>query len=347
MRIAHIAPIYLSVPPAKRGGTERIVFDLVEEQVRAGHEVTLFSVKTSKTSAKLEYLFNKPFTQEKDFQEWTSRREINLTLAHIEKALSKEDNFDVFHFHFDDFVPQFSPFIKKPILTTFHYVIDQKVYNLFRQRYQNYFPIALSHNQIKGLEGFSAVVPNGLNLNEIPFKDTKEDFLITAGRIVPDKGIKESIDIAKSLQEDLVIIGHVNPRVKRSVQYYEEHLAKDIDNQHIKHLDGLSHQELLEYFSRAKAFVFPLQWEEPFGLVVIEAMACGTPVVALDRGAMREIIKDKSTGFLCQNVEEMKEALKKIDQIDPQACRQHVQDNFSISRVSKLYIEAYQHAINS
>lgn len=347
MKIAEVAPVYLRVPPKTRGGTEKIVSDLTEELVRQGHDVTLFATANSKTKAQLRAVIDKPLTAEKDFISWSRNRTLNSVLAHLAFAASAASEFDVMHFHFDDYAPQFASLISAPAVTTFHYLIDPENYLFLRRHYKNYYPIAISQSQKKNLRGFAGVVPNGLNLAEVPFQDKKEDFLVTAGRIVPDKGIKESIEIAKRLKKKLIIVGHVSKKVPRSLEYFEKNVSKEIDNLFVIHYPELSHKDLLKLFARAAAFIFPIQWAEPFGLVMIEALACGTPVIALNKGAVPEVVQHKKTGFICQNLDEMVAVFQEIPKIKPADCRAAVQKRFSIEKIAKEYLKIYAKAIEA
>ena len=342
LKIAQIVPIILRTPPAGRGGTEKIAWDLTEELVRQGHQVTLFATGNSKTSAKLDFTFKKSLVEFSDWLKWPKGMSAQYTLAHLSYAFQKinKGKFDIVHAHFNDTAFHLAPFSNTPVIVTYHNPIEASLHNLFCRQY-HYHCVSISKDQQKKLKGFTSIVPNGLNLKEISFSDKKDDYLITAGRIIPEKGIKESIMLAKKLNKKLIIVGHVYPNIKKSIDYYLKEIKPQIDNKQIIHLDEIPHQKILKLFSRASAFIFPLQWDEPFGLVLIEAMACGTPVVALRRGAIPEVIKHGYSGFIANNMKEMVAYTRQASSLIPKNCLNHVTTHFSIDVIAKKYISTY------
>jgi glycosyltransferase involved in cell wall biosynthesis len=188
------------------------------------------------------------------------------------------------------------------------------------------------------------VVYNGVDLDEIPFSDKPDDFFLIAGRMVPEKGIADAIRIATRSRAKLLIVGHVTSHLPWSEEYFLKEVKPHIDGDKIRYIDRLAHRDLARMMSHAKGFLFPIKWDEPFGMVVIEAMAAGTPVLAYGRGAMPELIKDGETGYLVQNEDEMVERLCQLQTLDRTRCRNWVQERFSVAQMIDGYERLYQRA---
>ena len=189
------------------------------------------------------------------------------------------------------------------------------------------------------------VVYNGIDLDEVPCNDKPEDFLIIAGRMTPGKGIGEAIRIAKKARTRLLIVGHVTSHLPWSQDYFLSEVKPHIDGDRIRYIERSPHAELMETMGRAKAFLFPLQWDEPFGMVVVEAMAAGTPVLAYRRGSMSELIRDGETGYLVQDEDGMVEAIGLVEKIDRKRCREWVEEKFSVEQMVEGYERLYQEIV--
>jgi glycosyltransferase involved in cell wall biosynthesis len=188
------------------------------------------------------------------------------------------------------------------------------------------------------------VVYNGIDMNEILFNDKPEDFFIIVGRMTPGKGIAEAIRIAKKAGARLLIVGHVTTHLPWSEKYFLKEVKPHIDGDRIRYIERLPYHEIVQLMSKAKGFLFPLQWDEPFGLVVIEAMAAGTPVVAYPRGSMPELIKHGETGYLLDSEDEMVEMIDRIETLDRARCRKWVEEHFSVERMVDGYEDLYNMA---
>jgi glycosyltransferase involved in cell wall biosynthesis len=188
------------------------------------------------------------------------------------------------------------------------------------------------------------VVYNGVDLDQIPFNDEPDDFFMIVGRMTPSKGIAEAIRIAKMAQTKLLIVGHVTTHLPWSEDYFVNEIKPHIDGHQIRYIERLPYQEILQMMGKARGFLFPLQWDEPFGMVVSEAMAAGTPVIAYKRGSMPELINHGETGFLAQDENEMVEMMHRIDTLDRARCRQWVQEHFSVKQMVKGYERVYRNA---
>jgi glycosyltransferase involved in cell wall biosynthesis len=339
MKIAQITSVYVSVPPKTYGGTERVVYHLCQRLNRRGHHVELFASGDSKVDCMLHAVLAvasqddpaSTFYLEKEFE---ARNTYNL--------YRQADRFDVIHAHWPTIVPYFSSFTSTPTLVTYAYIQPE-----LHEYYRKYFPrcaaVCVSHAQAKMLGDESLpVVYNGVDLDEIAFNARPEEFFIIVGRMTPGKGIAEAIRIAKAAGVKLLIIGHVTSHLPWSEDYFLKEVKPQIDGDKIRYIERLPYRTIVELMGKAKGFLFPLQWDEPFGLVVIEAMAAGTPVIAYGRGAMPELIKNGETGYLPEHEDEMVAMIGRTEKLDRAHCRAWVAEHFSIDRMVTGYERLYQ-----
>lgn len=339
MKIAQISSIYLPIPPKTHGGTEWIVYYLCQNLSKRGHQVEIFASGDSRVDCPVQSVLpvatqddpNSTIYLEKEFE---TRNAYNL--------YRQAERFDVIHAHWPTLAPYFSSFTKTPTLITYAY-IERDLHEYYRRHFPNCSPVCVSRAQARMLGDESLpVVYNGIDLEGIPFNDRPEDFFIIAGRITPGKGIAEAIRIAQRAKVKLLIVGHVPSHLPWCRDYFAREVEPHIDGRDVRYIERLPHRELMEMMSRARGFLFPLQWDEPFGMAVAEAMAGGTPVVAYPRASMPELIKDGETGYLRGDEEGMIEALQGIDKIDRRRCREWVAENFSIERMVEGYERLYQ-----
>ena len=338
MRIAQITSTYISVPPKSHGGTELMVYHLVEELLRRGHQVELFASGDSVVSCPLHAvvpvatLYDDSITTYID-KEMETRNTHNL--------YAQADRFDVIHSHWPTLAPYFSPFTTTPTVVTYAY-IEPALHRYYQQNFQNVFPVCVSQTQADLLgDATLPVIYNGIPVRHVPFVSEPDDFLLIVARIVPNKGIAEAIQIAQRTGHRLVIVGDVSPYIPWSRRYYEEQVRPFIDGERVVYIEQLPNAEVHRLMGRAKAFLFPLQWDEPFGLVVVEAMAAGAPVVTLRRGSMTELVCDGETGFLADDIDGMVAALGRIDTIDRAACRRWVESRFTVEEMVGKYERLY------
>lgn len=264
--------------------------------------------------------------------------------AMYERAARGE--FDVLHFHHPEAaLSTAAQFTQVPTVYTLH----DPVYDWYRERFElfqttNQHFISISNNQRRDAPDlpYLRTVYNGTDVDLFTFSDSHEDYLLYAGRITPEKGIKEAIQVAKESDHRLLIIGPVSPD---NQGYFDQYIKPHL-NERILYLGRMDQDQLPTYYQKAKALLTPIQWEEPFGLTTIEAMACGTPVISLHRGAAPEIIEHGKTGFVVHSIAEMIEAVGKVDAIDRRACREHVKKNFSVSRMVDQYEQAFCELLN-
>jgi glycosyltransferase involved in cell wall biosynthesis len=342
MKIAQITSIYLSVPPKTHGGTERIVYYLCQHLHRRGHEVELFASGDSQVDCKLQSVLpaasledpESTFYLEKEFE---ARNTYNL--------YRQADRFDVIHAHWPTLAPYLSDFTKTPTLITYAY-IEKELHEFYRKHFPRCFPVCVSKAQARLLGDESLpVVYNGIELNEVPFQERPEDFLITVGRMTPGKGIAEAIRIARKARARLVIVGDITKHLPWSEDYFLQQVKPAVDGMQVQYHARLAYAPLMELMSRARGLLFPLQWDEPFGMVAIESMAAGTPVLVYRRGAMPELIQNGETGYLCDSEDQMVAAVDSIGRLDRKRCRDWVQEKFSVERMVDGYEEIYRRVI--
>ena len=342
MRVAQITSTYLSVPPRSHGGTELMVYHLVEGLVARGHRVELFASGDSRVSAELHAVVDVATSYDDDCTTYVDKE---METRNTFNLYRRGNDFDVIHGHWPTLAAYFSPFTTTPTVLTYAY-IEQALHDYYRANFPNVHPVCISRRQAENLgEPGLPVVPNGIDVDATPFGAEGEDFLVIVGRIAPNKGIADAIRIAKAAGERLVIVGHAPPQLPWAEAYYREEVEPHVDGDRVRHVAHLPNDEVLDLVSRAKGFLFPLQWEEPFGLAVSEALAVGAPVIAYPKGAMPEVIADGRTGFLVETEAEAVRAIGRLGEIDRRACRAWVEEQFPISRMVEGYEAVYQSVI--
>lgn len=337
MRIAQVAPLFESVPPKLYGGTERVVSYLTEELVRQGHEVTLFASGDSETSARLVAGCPKALWQEPGCRE-TLPHHVRLA----ELVARQANRFDVIHFHLEYVHFPLVSRLHCPSVTTLHgclYAPDQEA--LFDAN--PHVPlVSISDAQRRPIPraNWRGTVYHGLPLDTYTFRPGPGSYLAFLGRVCPEKGLDKAIEIARQVGLPLRIAARVDP-VEQS--YYEEviePLCRAVPSvQFVGEVGGAAKDAFL---GGASALLFPIDWEEPFGLVMIEAMACGTPVVAFRRGSVPEVMVDGVTGFVVDNVPSAVEAVRAVPSIDRRGCRRVFEQRFGVARMAQGYLEVYR-----
>lgn len=347
LKIAQITPIWYPVPPPKYGGIERIVFYLCEGLKKLGHKVTLFASGDSKTSATLKFWRKRHLA--KDKIPW---KDYFLELEHLAFSFSSLKNFDIIHCHFGPKSFPFSCFTKKPILWTLHNPLVPKpkspLFEFLKRYKDKVYVVFLSraHKEICKVKfKKSFVIYNGVDLNLFKFNPIPKDYFLWVGRIEPYKGIENVISIAKKMRKKVFLVGKMDPEKK---DYFNKKIKPSL-NEKIKYLGEVSQKELIRIYQNAIATLYPIEWPEPFGLIMTESMACGTPVVAFNFGSVKEVIKDGKTGFVVpflnkngkKNLEGFVNAIKMISEIKRKDCRYWVEKKFSVETMVKNYENLY------
>ncbi len=334
MRIAQIAPLQVAVPPKNYGGTERVIASLVEALVQLGHDVTLFATGDSQTSAELA-----PYIPEAlDFDPSVDATAYHLAM--LADIYHQADHFDVIHSHLDYLALPFSRWTTVPTVHTMHGRLDlphqQAVFPAYRDC--NYVSISKKQQSFLPQLNWVGTVYHSVDVNAFPFKEKPGDYLAFIGRISPEKGPEHAIAIAKAADIPLKIAAKVDPKDR---EYHEQVVEPLLDDPLIEFLGPVDEERKRDLLINSRALLLPLEWDEPFGMVFIEALACGTPILTRPRGSVPEILRDGVTGFACGSDEELVEAAKRIDRVSRAGCREYAKRHFDIHRLALEYVNIF------
>lgn len=343
MKIALLAPIAEKVPPPAYGGVEAVVYTLAEELHKRGHDVTLFAAGDSEVSCRLVPISEKAIGSK---MERTTREA--LTLVAIAEAVGyiQREKFDIVHNHTGWHALLLKSLIPCPIVTTLHGALndfreegrrERHMYAEFRL--QPYISISKAQRRLAPLLRHTATIYHGIDTSTYTPSYKPGTYLAFLGRFSPQKGPVEAIKIAKETGNLLKMAGKINDFER---EFFETEIRPHIDGKQIIFLGEVGHKEKEKLLRGAKALLSPIHWDEPFGLVNVEAYACGTPVVAMRRGALPELVVQGVTGYTCRSTREMIAAVKRIDQIDRVACRRHVETRFSVERMVNAHERVYK-----
>jgi glycosyltransferase involved in cell wall biosynthesis len=346
VRIALISPPWIPVPPHGYGGIEWVVSLLAEELVARGHDVTLFATGDSTTSAELRYVFETGQAS-RMHQAMPYSMHIGEAYRHIEAEARAGRAYDVVHDHTAWLGLAFAPLISSPVVHTLHGAAIEAERPFFRMVRENATYVAISEYQTKTFTDIeiAGIVPNAVDVSSYPFRAEKDDYLLSLGRIARDKAQGDAITVAKEVGIPIVLAGKVDPG--DDTAYFEEAVRPHIDGQTVRFEGEVPDARKRELFGGARAFLFPIRWDEPFGLVMIEAMACGTPVIATPYGAVPEVVDDGVTGFIVRDMDEMRNAVSRLGEISAEACRASVQERFSPAAMAQRYEDVYAKAISA
>ncbi len=345
MRIAQVAPLYEAVPPGAYGGTERVIATLCNGLVAQGHDVTLFAPEGSDTDAKLE-AFEQPLRER-----FSSDELVNLSphlhLLMLAGLYLRAEEFDVVHSHLDIWTMPFTLLCDTPTVLTMHGRLDLPHLRDLLPRYGSVPLVSISDDQRRAVAelrlSWAATVYNGLDLAS--YRDARHDpegYLGFVGRIAEEKGPLAAIEISRRTGLPLRMAAKVDPL---DIPYYEDEVKPEMGD-HVDFVGEIEEREKAGFYAGARATLFPSDWPEPFGLVMIESLAAGTPVIALRRGSVPEVIEDGVTGFVCDDVDDMVRATERIGEIDPDACRRHA-ERFSAEEMCRRYAEVYESLVRA
>jgi glycosyltransferase involved in cell wall biosynthesis len=339
MRIAQVAPLIESVPPKQYGGTERIVSYLTEELVRAGHEVTLFASGDSVTSARLVAPTRRALRKNERCKDPIAR-EIIL----IDHVVEHAGEFDVIHFHTGYLHFAISRHLPVPHVTTLHGRLDLPDLVPLYQRFRDVPVISISNSQRTPLRWatWQATIYHGLPEDLFHFYPEGGDYLAFLGRVSPEKGLERAIEIAKRVEMPLKIAAKVDRADRR---YFKRAVEPLLNDSRIEWVGEITDQQKNEFLGNAYALLFPIDWPEPFGLVMIEAMACGTPVIAYEAGSVPEVMEDGVTGFVVKEIDRAVEAVRRVPEIPREACRNVFEKRFTASRMANDYMAVYEQIV--
>jgi len=335
LRIALLGPIAWRTPPRHYGPWERVVSLLCEGLVERGIDVTLFATRDSETRGRLAAVCPTPWEEDPtiDPKVWEC-----LHIAHcFERALE----FDLIHNHFDFLPLTYSRLVDTPLVTTIHGFSSPKILPVYLAYADRSFYVSISDADRAPELPYMATVHHGIDLKELALSETPGGDLVFFGRIHEEKGVAEAIEIARRAHRSLVIAGIVQDPV-----YFTEQVEPHIDGQSVSYVGAVGPGERDRLLGGAAALLHPIGFEEPFGLSVVEAMACGTPVIAFRRGAMPEVIRDGVTGFLVDSVDEAVAAVARLGELERRACRRWVAERFSQRRMVHDYLEVYERVLS-
>ena len=331
MKIAMLSPLSWRTPPRHYGPWEYVVSLLTEELVKMGADVTLFATGDSFTHGKLSWVCEHPYSEDPtiDPKVWEC--------LHISEVFRRADEFDIIHNQFDFLPLSYSSFTKTPLLTTIHGFSSPAILPVYRKYNAKTYYVAISEADKSRELDYIATIYHGIDLTQFRYHEDQGDYLLFFGRIHHHKGVHEAIEVSRRTGIRLVIAGIVQDKV-----YFQEQVEPYIDGSAVQYLGSVGPEKRQEVLGGALALLHLIHFDEPFGLSVIESMACGTPVIAFGRGSMPELIRDGSTGFIVADVNAAVQAVESIATIDRYACRSEVEERFSCQRMARAYLDVYQ-----
>ena len=336
MRIAQVAPLYESVPPTGYGGTERVVSWLTEELVRLGHEVTLFASGDSMTTARLVPCCPESLRLATDCVDQLAHHFVML-----EKVLQEKNEFDLIHFHTDYLHFPVSSRDRYPHVTTLHGRLDIPDLVPLYEMYSDMPVISISDAQRDPLPrlNWQGTVHHGFPPESYRLNRKSGNYLAFLGRTSPEKGLDGAIEIARRAGMPLKIAAKID---KVDQDYFDACIRPLLNSPDIEFLGEIGYPEKNQFLGDAAALLFPICWPEPFGIVMIEAMACGTPVIAYPFGSVPEVIKDEVSGYIVPDMESAVDAVRKLDRLDRKKVRRHFEQHFTASRMAQDYLRIYE-----
>lgn len=331
MKIAMLAPIAWRTPPVHYGPWELVTSLLTEELVKNGIDVTLFATADSITAATLRSVCPKGYEEDKsiDPKVWEC--------LHISNCFDHAEEFDLIHNQFDFLPLSYAGLTDRPVVTTIHGFSSPRIMPVFRKYNHHTHYVSISNADRSPELDYIATIHHGIDTGNFTYNaDPGGDYILYYGRIHPDKGTKEAVEIAQALDMRLMIAGIIQDE-----GYFNTHVKPFLKEGKIEYIGSIGEEKRDNLLGNALLLLHPISFSEPFGLSIVEAMACGTPVVAFNKGSMPELIRDGETGFLVENNEDAIERIKIIDTVSRRSCRVHVEQNFSKEIMTKRYIEVY------
>ncbi len=331
MRIAMLSPIAWRTPPRHYGPWESVVSVLTEGLAAEGHDVTLFATGDSITRGSLESVCPRGYEEDPSIipKVWEC--------LHISKVFERAAEFDIIHNNFDYLPLTYSGFVTTPVVTTIHGLSSPGILPVYKKYNGKTFYVSISDADRSPELDYIETIHHGIDLNRFDFEPEPEDYLLFLGRIHNDKGTREALEIARACNKKILIAGIIQDE-----DYYRKHVAPHLENIRARYVGSVGPKERNRLLGKASAVLHPIHFDEPFGLSVVESMACGTPVIAFNRGSMPELIEHGKTGFRVETVVEAVEAVSRIKDIDRMSCRQHIEQNFTAKRMVRDYIKVYE-----
>ena len=338
LRIAHIAPVATTIPPPKSGSVETMTSLLTEGLVGRGHDVTLYATADSKTSARLNAIYPHGYWHDEHMWPWELYEMLNLAAA-----VERSSEYDIIHYE-AAYYPMSLAFTRlspTPIVQTLHHSPSAAEVALW-SRYPEAPFVAISNEQARLLVGLNVVdtVLHGIDTDSFTFEARPDDYLLFLGRFTEGKGVLQAIEIAKRVGMRLILAAAEG-------EYYREKIAPHVDGRHIVYYGEADFAAKVKLYGGARALLYPIQAREPFGLVLAEAMACGTPVAALDRGAVREVVDEGVTGMVFNDLEQMINDLPRVFDLDRRSVREQAVARFGVARMVDGYSAVYTRLVEA
>ncbi len=330
MHIAMLSPIAWRTPPRHYGPWENVASLLTEGLVSRGHDVTLFATADSETSARLHAVCPQGYEENRKLipKVWEC--------LHISELFEHGDEYDIIHNHFDYLPLTYTGLTNTPVVTTIHGFSSPGILPVYKKYNRSVYYVSISDADRSPELDYIKTIHHGIDIRQFDFQPAADDALLFFGRIHPDKGTREALNIASACSKKLILAGIIQDQA-----YYDQYVAPRLDDKAI-YIGSVGPDERNRLLGRTCALLHPIQFDEPFGLSVIESMACGTPVIAFNRGSMPELIENGKSGILVGNVDEAVEAVARIKEIDRTTCRLHVEQNFTVDRMIDAYIGVYE-----
>jgi glycosyltransferase involved in cell wall biosynthesis len=331
MRIAMLSPIAWRTPPRHYGPWESVVSLLTEGLVSRGYTVTLFATGDSETSGKLHAVCARGYEEDPAIMPkvWEC--------LHISELFEHAEDFDVIHNNFDFLPLTYTGLITTPFVTTIHGFSSPGILPVYKKYNSKVFYVSISDADRSPDLDYIKTIYHGIDMKQFDFQPEPDDYLLFFGRIHHDKGAREAIEIARACNKKLILAGIIQDEA-----YYHQHVEPHLDNDNAVYVGSADPVQRNRLLGKAYALLHPINFNEPFGLSVIESMACGTPVIAFNKGSMPELIEDGKNGFLVKTLDEAIDAVGKIKDIDRAGCRRHVEQYFTIDRMLEEYIKVYE-----
>jgi glycosyltransferase involved in cell wall biosynthesis len=344
LRIAMLAPPWIPVPPPGYGGIEAVVDLVARELVRRGHTVTLFAAPGSRSEAEVIEVLERAHPDEIGNALYEADH-VARAYAMVDRAGARNRPYDLVHDHSGFTAFAMADRVSVPVVHTLHGPFTAETAAFYAHHAAKAEVVAISHGQLaQAPEGLrvAGVVPNPIDAAAWPLERVKEDYLLWVGRMTAEKGPHRAITAARLARMPLVLAGPIQPGQER---YFEQAVAPHVDGEQIRYVGEVAGERKRRLFARARALLMPIRWPEPFGMVMLEAMVCGTPVIAFPEGAARELVLPGRTGLLVENEEEMADACRRVDQIDPERCRALVLARCDAGAVAAAYEDVYRRVL--
>ena len=336
MHIAVLAPIAWRTPPRHYGPWESVASLLTEGLVACGHEVTLFATADSKTRGRLHAVCPRGYEEDHALipKVWEC--------LHISELFEHADGFDLIHNHFDYLPLTYTGLTTTPVVTTIHGFSSPGILPVYKKYNHKVVYVSISDADRSPELDYIKTIHHGIDIKQFDFQSQPDDNLLFFGRIHNDKGARQAIEIARACNKKLILAGIIQDQA-----YHDQYVFPRIDNDKVIYVGSVGPVERNRLLGKARALLHPIQFDEPFGLSVIESMACGTPVIAFDRGSMPELIENGKSGFLVNNVDEAIETVARIKELDRAACRCYVERHFTVERMISEYIQVYEKILDA